>query len=76
MKRWLLLLFLTATVAGCGGSVARHIVHHHHHHRALSAALCGFHAWRLAHDVNHGHLGWGAFQAWRTAHHCRRAVRL
>jgi hypothetical protein len=44
-------------------------------HRLMSSALCGWHAWRFYEDARHGHAAYAAFQAWRTVHNCRRALR-
>lgn len=42
---------------------------------ASYGALCAYHVWRAVHDVRTGHRGWAAFQTWRAAHNCPRAVR-
>lgn len=60
MKRLLCLaVSLAVGVAGCS-AVQRNVT------------WCAFHTYRLVHDVRAHHLGYAAFQAILSAHHCAR----
>ena len=86
MKLFLLAAVCSIALAGCGLSglpgitkpILKHksaLVHHHKRVHVLSAALCGFHAYRAYRDAHHGKVAFTAFQAWRTVHNCRRVIR-
>ena len=66
MRRLLCALATTACLAGCGTGTQLFSPSLSH------AAWCAYHVSRLAHDVRTHHLGWAAFQAWRSAHNCSR----
>ena len=62
----LVVTMLLVSLAGC--SVAGH------HIRAGYAAACGYHVWRLHHDIHTHHHLFAAFQAWRSVHNCARVL--
>lgn len=77
-----LVLIVGGLAAGCGRVSSLSHLESSLTHRSSSshisvwqAGWCAYHVWRLEQDVQHHKLGWAAFQAALSVHHCKRIRR-
>ncbi|MGA2470064.1 MAG: hypothetical protein ABSG64_05180 [Solirubrobacteraceae bacterium] len=71
MRRMMIALLATATLAGCGSSVLHPIKNLVDHHKSVALALCILHADRTIHDLKSHHDLAGLYHAYRVLQDCK-----